>query len=395
MRYQLAVLRGREGASALTLNALNEQDAVTQAQRQGYTVLSVKALNSLAALVKRRSGFPLLLFSQELRALLNAGLSVVEALDVLTRKESPGETRQVLQEIAKNLHEGRSFSAALEAQPAVFPELFVSTLRAAEVTSDLSASLSRFINYQSQVDVVRRKVVSATIYPLFLLLVGGVVIFFLMTYVVPRFSGIYENTRGQLPWLSQLLLAWGQLLRQYSWAVLAGAIGLAALVGYGLMQPAIRQWLTRGLWRIPALGARMQVFQLSRLYRTLGMLLSGGIPMVTAASMAGGVMPVAVRSQLAAATQALRQGQAISQAMADHGLTTEVAATMLRVGERTGNMGEMMNNVAAFYEEDMARWIDWFTRLFEPLLMTAIGLVVGTIVVLMYVPIFELASTLQ
>ena len=395
MRYQLEVLRGREGVSGLTLNALTELEAQRQAERQGYTVLSVKAAGALATLFKRGPAFPLLLFSQELRALLHAGLSVVEALDVLTRKESRAETRDVLQQISRQLHEGQSFSAALEAQPAVFPDLYVSTLRAAEVTSDLGAALSRYISYQSQMEAVRRKVVSAAIYPLLLLIVGGAVILFLMLYVVPRFSGIYESARGQLPWMSQLLLAWGQLLRANGWAVLAGVTALAALAGYGLIQPQVRLGLMQWLWRVPALGARMHLFQLARLYRTLGMLLSGGIPMVTAAGMAAGAMPAAVRASLDHATRALRQGLSISQAMQDSGLTTEVAATMLRVGERTGNMGEMMDNVAAFYEEDMTRWVDWFSRLFEPLLMTAIGLVVGAIVVLMYVPIFELASSLQ
>lgn len=394
MRYQLAVLRGREGVTDLTLHALSEQEATQQAQRQGYTVLSVRALGGFAAWLGRGPDFPLLLFSQELRALLKAGLSVVEALDVLTRKETRTETRDVLRQIVRQLHEGQSFSAALEAQPSVFPELYVSTLRAAEITSDLGSALSRFIDYQTQMEAVRRKVVSAAIYPALLLVVGGGVIVFLMTYVVPRFSGIYENTRGQLPWMSQWLLLWGKLLREHAWWLLTGTLVAGVLAGYGLTHARLREWAVRRLWRVPALGRRMHVFQLGRLYRTLGMLLSGGIPMVTAADMAGGSLPVAMRSQLRGATQALRQGQSIAQAMEEHGLTTEVAATMLRVGERTGNMGEMMDNVAAFYEEDMSRWVDWFSRLFEPLLMTAIGVIVGIIVVLMYVPIFELASSL-
>jgi len=395
MRYELSVLRGREGISALTLNALTEHEAAQQAQRQGYTVLSVKSAGSIQALFKRNAAFPLLLFSQELRSLLKAGLSVVEALDVLTRKESRVSTRDVLQQISRQLHEGLSFSDALKAQPAVFPELYVSTLRAAEVTSDLGVALSRYISYQLQMEAVRRKVVSAAVYPALLLVVGGAVILFLMTYVVPRFSGIYESARGQLPWMSQWLLLWGKLLREHAWMVTIAVLALSAAAVYGFTRPGFRERMVRWLWRVPAVGARMHVFQLSRLYRTLGMLLSGGISMVTAAEMAGGAMPAAMRKQLSDAIQALRQGMSISQAMEDHGLTTEVAATMLRVGERTGNMGEMMDNVAAFYEEDMTRWVDWFSRLFEPLLMTAIGLVVGIIVVLMYVPIFELASSLQ
>jgi general secretion pathway protein F len=160
-------------------------------------------------------------------------------------------------------------------------------------------------------------------------------------------------------------------------------------------RPGFRQWVTRTLWRIPAVGERIRVYQLARFYRTLGMLLRGGIPIVTALEMVSGLLEPALRLRLAQASDCIREGQPISHAMETYGLTTPVALRLLRVGEHTGGMGEMTERIANFYDEEMARWVDWFTRLFEPLLMAVIGLVIGFIVILMYFPIFELAGSIQ
>ncbi len=149
------------------------------------------------------------------------------------------------------------------------------------------------------------------------------------------------------------------------------------------------------LWQLPALGARLRLFYLSRLYRSIGMLLRGGMPVGAALGMAGGVLPAGLRAQLQQAGARIGEGQPISQAMAAQGLATPVALRMLRVGERSGRMGDMMERIATFYEDDTARWVERFTGMFEPLLMLAIGLLIGCIVVLMYLPIFDLAGNIQ
>ena len=216
-----------------------------------------------------------------------------------------------------------------------------------------------------------------------------------MAYVVPRFSGVYETAGRDLPWLSQLLLDWGMLLRSNGASVLAAAIAFAAALGFGLSRLAVRQWIAARLWRIPALGERLRVYQLARLFRAVAMLLKGGIPVVSALGMVQGLLRPALRARLQLAIAAIREGQPTSQALSAHELTTPVALRLLRVGERSGNMGDMMERIANFHDEEMARWVEWFTRLFEPLLMTLIGLVIGIIVVLMYLPIFELAGAIQ
>jgi len=177
--------------------------------------------------------------------------------------------------------------------------------------------------------------------------------------------------------------------------LLVVAAAVLAAAAYGFSRQSVRESLLTSLWRIPAIGERMHIYQLARFYRTLAMLFKGGIPVVSALDMVSGLLQPALRSKLILASTSIREGQTISQAMEAQDLTTPVALSMLRVGERSGNMGEMMERIATFHDEEMARWVDWFTKLFEPLLMATMGIVIGVIVVLMYMPIFDLAGGIQ
>lgn len=396
MRFELKALRAATDVVCVSLDALDAQDAVAQAQAQGYTVLTVKARRPAAGwLAARRTHFPLLLFSQELLALLDAGLTLVDGIETLAEKEAKPEFRKMLQHILALLYEGRPLSQALQAHPRAFPALYVATVRASERTGDIGEALSRYIAYQRQIDAVRAKVVSASIYPLLLVVAGGLVTAFLLGYVVPRFSVIYESLGSDLPALSRLLLAWGRALETHGTLMLATVLAAGAAAAYGCRRTGLKARALRALWRIPAVGERMRLYQLARYYRTLGMLLRGGTPVAPALDMAAGLLQPGLRAQLAAASRTISEGRSISYAMDAHGLATPVALRMLRVGERTGRMGDMMERIAAFYDEEMARWVERFTRLFEPLLMAFIGLVIGLIVILMYLPIFELAGSLQ
>ena len=268
-------------------------------------------------------------------------------------------------------------------------------MRASERTGDLPQALQRYVDYQEQMESVRKKIVSASIYPVILLAVGGLVTLFLLGYVVPRFSRIYEDLGSNLPFMSRVLMQWGQLLAANGPTILVGAIAVLASLGWVLSREVTRSWFLARLWSIPALGERVRIYQLARFYRTLGMLLQGGTPVVTALTMSADLLQQGLRARLEAASARISEGISLSVAMEESGLTTPVAQRMLAVGERTGRMGDMTDRVAAFYDDEIARFVDWFTRLFEPLLMTVIGIVIGGIVVLMYFPIFELAGSIQ
>lgn len=388
-------MKAGEGVVSLALDARDAGDARAQAVDKGYAVLGVTGGAWSLTMPRRRQRFPLLLFTQELLALLNAGISLVEALETLSEKESRGESRTVLERLLDLLREGKSFSAALQANPAVFPDLYVATVRASERTGDLAEALVRYVAYQTQLDLVRKKLVSASIYPAILLIVGGMVTMFLLGYVVPRFSHVYEDMGGDLPLLSRLLLRWGSLID--SNGALTGGVFLAVvgLIAWWVIQPGTRARMLRAMRRLPGFTERVRVYQLTRFYRTLGMLLTGGIAVVPALGMVAGLLDAELRARLDQATRLVREGRPMSDAMETAGLVTPVALRLLRVGERSGQMGEMMERIATFHDEEMARWVDWFTKTFEPLLMALIGVVIGGIVVLMYLPIFELAGSVR
>jgi general secretion pathway protein F len=396
MRFELRVVKGLEGISTLALEAADGALARDEARRRGYTVLSLRTARGLPALRTRRVRFELVLFAQELHALLQAGLSLVEALESLAARDGAASERaEVLGSVLAKLGEGLSFSDALAGRPDAFPAFFVATVRSSERTGNLAQSLARFAAYRTQLDAVKTKVVSASIYPLLLLGTGGVVLAFLLAYVVPRFSRIFAESGVELPWSTQLLVAWGDAVQVHGAELGALAVALLAAAAWGLADRRIRGRAVQLLWRIGPLGERLRIFQLARYYRTLGMLLEGGLAMVAALDLAAHVAPDSMRAQLAQARKAICEGSALSVALQAAGLTTPVAVRMLRVGERGGNLGTMLGRVADFLDEETARWIEWFTRLFEPLLMAFIGLVIGTIVALMYMPIFNLAGVVQ
>jgi general secretion pathway protein F len=242
---------------------------------------------------------------------------------------------------------------------------------------------------------VRAKIVSAAIYPCILLLVGGGVSMFLIGYVVPRFAEVYQGAGRNLPWMSQMMLAWGQFAGEHTGALLAGlALTITAVVA-GVRRLMASGGLMRVLGRLPAVGERVKIYELSRLYLTLGMLNEGGVTIVQAMETVQGMVSANVKSGLQLAKGAVESGLPLSTAFEANGLTTPISLRMLRVGERTGDLGPMLTQSAAFYDGEITRWIDRFTRTFEPLLMAGIGLIVGAIVVLLYMPIFDLAGEMS
>jgi general secretion pathway protein F len=394
MQYEVRALRQNQIVS-LIFEAASETDARAQARAQAANPLSVSARASGAAVRGGKAGgrFSLLLFSQELLALLEAGLSIVESIDTLHDKESRPEVTALYGLIRQSLGEGRRFSDALEAVGALFPALYVGIVRAAEHTSNLPEALERFIDYQVRLDAVRGKIISASVYPLILTAVGSLVIVFLVGYVVPRFAAVYQGSGRPLPLVSAWLLGAGNFVTGHAqWA-----LGLAVL----LLAGAILGWralMARGgvaalLAILPGIAPRVRVYSLARLYLTLGMLVDGGLPVVAALGMVESMLTPVLRSNLRQASSQIQTGDSFTVAFERNGLTTPVSVRFLRVGERSSKLGEMLTRSARYYDGEIARWIDWFTKAFEPLLMAAIGLVVGVIVVLLYMPIFDLAGS--
>jgi general secretion pathway protein F len=403
-------VQGADGrAHNVEYPGLSSEQAVRRAATQGLQVLAV--LSSAQAQQpslqqnhqhfltgkagQRPHSFPLVLFSQEMLALLEAGLNLTEALATLLSKERQLHTQAVLDYILRGLREGKNFSDVLATRPQDFPEVYVATVRASERTGDLPQALGRYITYQLQFETLRKKLISAAIYPAMLLIVGGFVALFLLGYVVPKFSAVYESSGRDMPWLSTVLLAFGKTIYQHWQIVLAAVVAVFVSLVLWLRNPRGRMALLNIVLRMPWLALKSQEFRLARFYRAVSLLLASGIALPRALTMVGGMLSPLQQQALAATRLAVDQGQSFSEALQQAELATPVARSLIKVGERSGQMADMLERAAKFHDEDFARWVDWASRLLEPLLMVVIGVVIGAIVVLMYMPIFELAGSLQ
>ncbi|WDY55595.1 type II secretion system F family protein [Pseudomonas sp. PSKL.D1] len=396
MRYSLKAL-GRQGVVQLQIDAEDAEQARRQAENQGLRVVSVRGQGSaLLALARRRTAaFDLVLFSQELTTLLHAGLPLIDALESLAEKAPAAATRKVLVELVRQLYEGRSLSQALAQQPRVFPPLYVALVQSSERTGALGDALARYIGYRQRLDLVRQKLVGASVYPLLLLLVGGGVVLFLLGYVVPRFSLVFEGMGSELPWMSRVLMEIGLFLHAHQLPLAVGTVGGIVTLVLMRRHPWVKRWGARQLRRWPALHQRLLMYELARFYRSLGILLQGGIPILTAMGMARGLLGSTAAQGLEQASRHVGEGLPLSDALEAGQLVTPVSLRLLRAGEQSGNLGEMLERCADFHDQEIGRWVEWFVKLFEPLLMTFIGLLIGVIVILMYMPIFELASSIH
>ncbi|MEK7153064.1 MAG: type II secretion system F family protein, partial [Patescibacteria group bacterium] len=353
MQYEVKALRGNEGLIMLLLEATDANDAEVQAKAQGYTVIATRAKQHWSQLNPKRNGkFPLVLFSQELVGLLQAGLSLIEVLETLAEKEEQHDVKKTLTQLISFLYEGHTLSYALEQSPKDFPPLYVATVRSSEKTGSLVEVISRYVVYQSQMESIKRKVITSSIYPILLAVVGTLVVLFLMVFVVPSFSSIYEDMGGELPLMSRLLMQWGRFMDGHKQLFLVTAAIMSGGLVFAAIQPASKLWIKKKLWQLPALGKHLNLYQMARFYRSLGMLLQGGMPIVASLRLVSGLLQESMREPLRLASISIQQGGSISQAMEKYGLATPLALRLLRVGERTGQMGEMMERIAAFHEEE-------------------------------------------
>ena len=394
MQFNVHALDARQQVVALSLEAASETLARDVAQSRGLTVFSIQGKKSLPRL-RRAGAFKTALFSVELLSLLEAGLNLVEAMQTLAEKDVAGERQQVLSGVLAAIHRGEPFSRAVAAFPQHFSPLYVATIKASERTGNVKEALSRYIAYQEELERVKKKVVSASIYPAILVIVGALVLGFLMLYVVPRFAQVYEDMSGTLPFFSQLLLAFGSFVGKHGFLLFSVFILGVGSCAWALSRPQVRAALMQRVWRMPVVGERMKTYQLARLYRTAGMLMRAGIPAVRALEMVEGLLAAHLRPQLSRARLLIEEGHPMSAALGTAGLATPVAARMMLVGERSGDMGHMLGQIARFHDDEVARFVDWFTRAFEPVLMAVLGVAIGLVVVLMYMPIFELAGNIK
>lgn len=363
---------------------------VFQIRRRPLSWLSIKGRSSV-----RVSSARFLAFNQELLVLVRSGLPILQIFDAQLEQMENGSFRDIMAEIRQEVRAGSSLSDAFGKFPRMFSPLYLAALRAGEKTGDLPQTLGRFLAYQKRVEAIRMKVRNASFYPLLLTVAAILVVIFLMLYVVPRFTQIYADAGVDLPLITRLLMGFSSLLGRYWYLVLTLSGGLLLLFNIYGRGAGGRLSIDRAVLRVPFFGPLRVEYGLTGFTRTLGTTLSSGTPLVEALKMSrGSLNNLRLEQDMTAATRRVEEGESLSAALAQTGFFPPLALRMISVGETSGSLTDMLNEIADHYEMAVDQRLSRLTTMIEPVLMMTMGLIIAFIIVAMYVPIFQLAGTI-
>lgn len=370
-------------------------------EEKGLYVLSLQPKGSVAGVslqfgrAQRIPTNDFLVFNQELATLLKAGMPLVQSLDLLRRRVQAPVFRGVLQDVHERVRAGTALSDAFAAHSALVPSVYTASLLAGERSGSLDTVLRRFVEYSKIVATVKRKTVSALIYPAILIALAFILVAIIVFRVVPAFTDFYASFGSDLPLITRIIVRISNVLRQQLVFVIIGVAAAIAAFVFWLRQPGQKARLDHLILRLPLVGEIASKFATSQMARTLATLLGGGLPLVNALDIsARSIGNQYVAGQLEIVTARVREGQSFAAALEARGIFPDVAVKMAEVGESTGALQDMLNTVADFYDEEISTNMERFVTLVEPLLLVIMGIVIAVLLLALYMPLFQLSSVL-
>jgi len=368
---------------------------------KGLLVLSVRPrglhLPGLGALRRQRvptSEF--LVFNQELATLLKAGMPLVQSLEILRQRVSNPTLKSVLDDVHERVRSGSSLSEAFEAHGELFPGVYTASLLAGEKSGGLEQVLRRFVAYMKVIGGVRRRTLSALMYPAILVVLSLVVVAIIVVRVVPEFAQFYGTFGRELPLVTRTIVGVSGIVGTFWPILLLAAAGTAFAVWGWSRSASNRARLHRALLGVPVVGGVARKFATSQLARTLATLLGGGMPLVTSIGVASRAIGNRfMAAELEVVGLRVREGESMSAAMLARGTFPDVAVKMVEVGESTGALQEMLNSLADFYDEEIETTLGRFVTLVEPVLLVVMGLVIATLLLALYLPVFQLSGVVS
>lgn len=335
-----------------------------------------------------------LVFNQELLALVKSGLPILRIWDLLIERAGHAGFQRALRDVREDIRGGASASDALAKYPVYFPELYVATVRAGEQSGNLPEVLQRYIVYLKQTVGLRQKVKKAISYPIVLIGIGLAVVGFLLTYVMPTFVSVYGEAAKTLPWATQVLLDIVMHAESRIVPAVVTVIGIMFGIHAYYATPAGQLTIDRLVLKLPLVGQIAVEHNTVQLTRTLGTILAGGTPLVDALQGArGAVSNRWISQETIGAVNEIREGATLADALDRSRVLPKLAIEMLSVGEETGSLDTMLRDVAEFYEADLDTKLTQLTTWIEPSLLLVMGVLVGGIVIVMYLPVFQMAGT--
>jgi type IV pilus assembly protein PilC len=362
---------------------------------QGYLVHWVKPQGMLSSGLAFRHGRKLkqsafLVYNQQFLTLIKAGLPILNALDLLIKRQKDTNLRQVLENVRERVKGGELLSDAF-AKHAAVPKIYTTTLMAGEKSGNIDEVLTRYINFQRMAMSFRKKLAVSLIYPTLLVSVVIIMVMFLFTYVVPKFAELFNSLDAKLPAITLFMLAVGQNAQKYfPFLAITLVVGILFLWQWKKTDRGGDQ-IDRFILGLPLLGGIRLKHQVATFSRMLATLLQGGLPLVPSMETAGASMSSKrVLKGVMRASVRVREGQGLASSLEEQGIFPDLAVEMLEVGESTGALPAMLNSVAEFYEEDVQTALGAAMALIEPLILIIMAIFVGGVLISLYLPIFTL-----
>ncbi len=336
------------------------------------------------------------ILTREFAIMVQTGIPIVEALTLLEQHADSPTIHEALIQTRTDLSGGKTLAQAMGAHPHVFPKFYVDMMRMAEAGGRLDATLAQAADYLDASMEMRRKVVGAMTYPLVVLAVGGIVLVFTMTYLMPKFSGLFATMHTEIPPSTQFLLAASAFVRRDWWAMPWIAGGLV-MGGRALLRlPPARGMLTRAVHRLPVIGLLVKKIAIARILRALGALTETGVTLLVALEAAGQTSQnIVYEEAIANLSRRVEQGVSLSDAATQTGVFPGIVCQMLAVGERSGRLSEVLGRVALFYEREVDARLKMLSSIIEPVMIVVLGLMVGFIAISIIEPIYSLVNSVK
>jgi type IV pilus assembly protein PilC len=371
-------------------------------EQKGLYVLSlqrrggVPGLGAFGARQRKIGRQEFLIYNQELATLLKAGMPLVQSLDILRQRVQNPTFKAVLDGVYEKVKSGTALSDAFSEHGDMFPPIYSASLMAGERSGNLDAVIRRYVAYEKIISAVRRKTLSALLYPAVLVILMTVLVGIIVLKVVPAFAEFYSSFDAELPLSTRVIMGISDLvIRNWPFVVIAIGAVVAAFMTW-VRRPGQRARFHQLIVDIPWLGPTIRKFATSQLARTLATLLGGGIPLVNALEIASRSMNNRyLAKELDEVGRRVREGEGLARAMLARGVFPDVAVKMVEVGEQTGALQEMLNSLADFYDEEIDMEVGRYITLIEPALLVFMGLVISVVVLALYMPLFELSSVMQ
>ncbi|NPB06680.1 MAG: type II secretion system F family protein [Aquificae bacterium] len=331
---------------------------------------------------------------RQLSVLVGAGVGLVEALELVAEQVPNRRLRQALLEVAREIEEGSSFHAALAKRRDVFPELLINLVAVGEETGELDVVLRRASEYYEKMAFIKGKIKSASFYPTFVFVIATLIVVGILTFVVPKFESIYRTLGGELPLPTQMLIRVSNFLKENLPLFMAVAVFTFIVLSYLYARSyGFRKRVHELLLRVPKFNELFEKAALARFSRTMATLFSAGVPIDRALQISAKVVGlIPIQEAVEKALQSVLEGKPLWKALQETGRFPRIIVVMIRVGEETGQLDEMLNTIANFFEEEVDRFIEALISLIEPVLIVFLGVVVGLILIALYLPIFEVGK---